>query len=66
MVMLSIMSASYIDTAYDYHNYIIRRQRIDEAIKEARMHYSNRIIHIVKSILSDINTTTTFENLAQM
>jgi hypothetical protein len=65
MVMLSMMSASYLDTAYDYHNYIMRRQRIDEAIKECRMRYSDRIISIVQSMLSDINIRTTFENLAQ-
>jgi|JI6StandDraft_1071083.scaffolds.fasta_scaffold16546_7 hypothetical protein len=65
MVMLSMMSASYMDTAYDYHNCLMRRQRITEAIKESRRRYSDRLVSIVQAMLADLNNRTTFESLAQ-
>lgn len=33
MVILSMMGASYLDTAYDYDNCLMRMQRITEALK---------------------------------
>lgn len=65
MIILSMMSASWLDTAYDYGNCLMRRQRINEAMKESRLRYSDRLLNIVQAMLADLNNRTTFEALAQ-